>query len=219
MARPREFDEAAVLDVAIQRFWLSGYEATSVRELADEMGIAGASLYNAFGDKRTLYRSALNRYLEQTFRERIRRLESTVGPAEAIRAFFGEIIDRSVTDKRKRGCLLVNSTLENVHEDRDFHQIVNTFLSEVEGFFLRSVAAGQRAGTVTTSQAKEDLARMLLGELLGIRVFARIDPSRTVLEGMIRPVFALLFEFRDQGPKRRPALRGYTQDRKVPRSG
>src|SRR6201997_692427 len=52
MARPREFDEAAVLDAAIEKFWLCGYEATSVRDLAEEMDIAGASLYNAFGDKR-----------------------------------------------------------------------------------------------------------------------------------------------------------------------
>ena len=68
MARPREFDEAAVLDAAIQQFWLRGYEATSVRDLADEMGIAGASLYNAFGSKRMLFERSLNRYLDQTFR-------------------------------------------------------------------------------------------------------------------------------------------------------
>ena len=41
MARPREFDEAAVLDAAIEKFWQRGYEATSVRDLADEMNIAG----------------------------------------------------------------------------------------------------------------------------------------------------------------------------------
>src|SRR5579871_6171429 len=80
MARPREFDEAAVLDAAIERFWLRGYEATSVRDLADEMNIAGASLYNTFGDKRSLYERALNRYLDSTFRERIRRLEPSLPP-------------------------------------------------------------------------------------------------------------------------------------------
>jgi TetR/AcrR family transcriptional repressor of nem operon len=84
MARPREFDEAAVLDAAIDKFWQCGYEATSVRDLAEEMDIAGASLYNAFGDKRALYERAMNRYLEQTFRERIRRLEPSLPPKEAI---------------------------------------------------------------------------------------------------------------------------------------
>jgi TetR/AcrR family transcriptional repressor of nem operon len=193
MARPREFDEGAVLDAAMEQFWLRGYEATSIRDLADEMGIASASLYNSFGDKRTLYRSVLNRYLEQTFRERIRRLESTLPAHEAITAFFGEIVKRSVTDKRRKGCMLVNSTLEHVPDDRDFQQIVATFLSDVESFFLRSVASGQRDGTVTSSQTAEDLSRMLLGQLLGIRVLARIRPDRILLEGMLRPVFACLF--------------------------
>lgn len=201
MARPREFDEAEVLDAAIQQFWLHGYEATSVRDLAEEMGIAGASLYNAFGDKRALYRSSLNRYLEQTFRERIRRLECSLPSREAISAFFHEIVDRSLTDKKRRGCMLVNSTLENVPDDRDFQQIVANFLSDVESFFQRCVAAGQREGTIGTSHTSEDFARLLLGVLLGIRVLARVRPDRELLEGMMRPVFDLL----DAAPTRRGA--------------
>src|ERR1700709_2915625 len=43
MPRPREFDEAAVLDAAVLCFWNRGYEAPSVRELADSMGITGES--------------------------------------------------------------------------------------------------------------------------------------------------------------------------------
>ena len=62
MARPREFDERAVLDAAVQCFWARGYEATSVRDLAQGMGLTSASLYNAFGDKRSLYRRALDHY-------------------------------------------------------------------------------------------------------------------------------------------------------------
>ncbi len=120
MARPREFDEAAVLDAAIERFWQRGYEATSVRDLADEMNIAGASLYNAFGDKRSLYARALNRYLDQTFRERIRRIEPATSPREAISTFLQEIIKRSLTDKQRRGCMLVNSAIESAPFDPNF---------------------------------------------------------------------------------------------------
>jgi TetR/AcrR family transcriptional repressor of nem operon len=194
MARPREFDEAAVLDAAIDRFWLRGYEATSVRDLADEMNIAGASLYNAFGDKRGLYERALNRYLEQTFRERIRRIEPAMPPREAIGAFLQEIIKRSLTDKARRGCMLVNSAIESAPYDPDFLDIVATFIDEVEAFFFRCVSKGQRDGTITRAHSARDLSRSLLGILLGIRVLARVRPERALLEGLVRPVFGLLDE-------------------------
>ena len=192
MARPREFDEAAVLDAAIERFWQRGYEATSVRDLADEMNIAGASLYNAFGDKRSLYERALNRYLDQTFRERIRRLEPSLPPREAIVAFLQEIIKRSLTDKQRRGCMLVNSAIESAPHDSKFLEIVATFLDEVESFFFRCVSNGQRNGSITKAHSAEDLSKSLLGVLLGIRVLARVRPERKLLEGLVRPVFGLL---------------------------
>jgi TetR/AcrR family transcriptional repressor of nem operon len=192
MARPREFDEAAVLDAAIQQFWLRGYEATSVRDLADEMGIAGASLYNAFGNKRTLFERSLNRYLDQTFRKRIHRFEHSLPPRDAVVAFLQEIIKRTLNDRKRLGCLLVNSALEITPQDGEHRQIVATFLNEVESFFLRCVTSGQRDDTISKAQTAEDLARLLLGVLLGIRVLARARPDRKLLEGLARPVFALL---------------------------
>jgi TetR/AcrR family transcriptional repressor of nem operon len=192
MARPREFDEALVLDAAIARFWQRGYEATSVRDLADEMNIAGASLYNAFGDKRTLYERALNRYLDQTFRERIRRLEPSLPPREAIVAFLQEIIKRSLADKQRRGCMLVNSAIESAPHDDKFFDIVAVFLTEVEEFFLRCVSNGQRDGSITKAHSADDLSKSLLSVLLGIRVLARVRPERKLLEGLLRPIFGLL---------------------------
>src|SRR5271169_4514045 len=103
MARPREFDEVTVLEAAMNCFWAQGFESTSVRDLAEQMGITGASLYNAFGDKRSLYRQVLAHYLETSVRDRVSRLEQ-LPPFPAIRAFFDEIIQRSVTDEQRRGC-------------------------------------------------------------------------------------------------------------------
>src|SRR5215475_7801060 len=99
-------------------FWRDGYEATSVRDLAAQMGIAGPSLYNAFGDKRSLFQAVLRRYVERATRERIDRLEKSLPPKEAVRAFLGEIVERSI-DGDRRGCLLVNSALEIAPRDKD----------------------------------------------------------------------------------------------------
>jgi TetR/AcrR family transcriptional regulator, transcriptional repressor for nem operon len=192
VARPRAFDEAAVLDAAVLCFWTRGYEATSVRDLADEMGITGASLYNAFGDKKSLYRRALDYYVERSFADRVGRFEDQLPPREAIGAFFDEIIRRSLDDKQHKGCMLVNAALEVAPHDPEFRRIIANVLVQVEAFFQRCVIAGQRAGTISTLQSANDLARLLLSTLLGIRVLARVRPERQLLEGLVRPVFSLL---------------------------
>jgi TetR/AcrR family transcriptional regulator, transcriptional repressor for nem operon len=191
MARPREFDEETVLEAAMQCFWVNGYESTSVRDLAKQMGITGASLYNAFGDKRSLYRRALDYYLEQSVRDRIARLEG-LPPYAAISAFFNEIIERSVNDRQRRGCMLVNSALEMAPYDAEFRKIVSQETIFLESFFRRCLIAGQQDGTVTTARPADELAKLLLSVLLGIRVLARTRPQREVLEGAATGILGLL---------------------------
>lgn len=192
MARPREFDEAAALDAAIQCFWSRGYEATSVRDLADAMGIVGPSLYNTFGDKRTLYRQALERYVERGFCDRVRRFESQLAPRAAIGAFFDEIIEMSLADDQRKGCMIVNSALELAPHDAEFQAALAVVLRDMEAFFHRCVKAGQDAGAINASLPADDLARMLLGLLMGLRVLARSRPEPELLRGLVRPALTLL---------------------------
>ncbi len=191
MARPREFDEAAVLDAAMDCFWRDGYEATSVRDLAACMGITGPSLYNAFGDKRSLFCEVLRRYAERSTRERIARLGSTLPPKQAIGAFLGEIVEHSA-DSDRRGCLLVNTALELAPHDPELRAEIAARFGEIEAFFRDAVAAAQADGSVPSDRDPADLARMLLGVTLGLRVLARSNPQRELLEGVVRPALALL---------------------------
>lgn len=192
MARPREFDEMQALDAAMHFFWLHGYEATSMRALADNMAISGASLYNVFGDKHTLYRRALQHYIASSFIDRVDRLEGQLPPLMAITAFFDEVVEHSLADSPAKGCMLVNSAMELAPKDADFRQIVTSVLGQIEAFFLRCIQAGQRDGSITRQTAAADLARMLLGLHLGLRVLARCRPEPDLLRGMLRPAFALL---------------------------
>ena len=192
MARPREFDEAAVLDAATDCFWRDGYEATSVRDLAARMGIAGTSLYNAFGDKRSLFRDVLQRYAEGSMRARIARLEARLPPKEAVRAFLTGIVERSLADPERRGCLLVNAALEVAPHDPELGAAIAARLGEIEAFFRRAVTAAQDEGAVPPDRDAADLARLLLGVVLGVRVLARAMPQRELLEGVMRPALALL---------------------------
>jgi TetR/AcrR family transcriptional repressor of nem operon len=156
------------------------------------MGITGASLYNAFGDKHALFRRALDRYIETGLSDRLERIEGHLPPREAISAFFDDIVERSLGDPQRKGCLLVNAALEVAPHDPELQRVVSKFFTKVEEFFHRCVIAGQKSGTITLVQPSQDLARLLLGTLLGIRVMARARPERALLEGLVKPAFALL---------------------------
>jgi len=192
MARPRAFDETAALEAAIGCFWRRGYEATSVRDLAESMGLSAPSLYNAYGDKHALFVQALEHYLDRSMRERIERLEKSLPPKQAIREFIGAIIDHSVNDRERRGCFLVNSALEVAPHDKKLGGLIADRLAELEAFFRRSIRRAQAEGTVPRKPVANDLARLLLGVVLGIRVLARVRPERASLESLARPVLALL---------------------------
>jgi TetR/AcrR family transcriptional repressor of nem operon len=199
MARPREFDEEAVLNAAVQCFWSRGYEATSVRDLIEKTGITAASLYNAFGDKHSLYQKALDHYVEGSIAERIRRCEGLT-PREAISAFFTEILTRSLGDRDHKGCMLVNAALDVASHDPDFQTIVAGVLIRIEAFFLGCVQAGQANGSITRSLPAETLAQHLLAVLMGVRVLARVRPEPALLEGTVAAALTLLDRTDNQGP-------------------
>jgi TetR/AcrR family transcriptional regulator, transcriptional repressor for nem operon len=192
MGRLKAFDVNDVLDRAVDCFWQHGYEATSVRDLADRMGIGGASLYNAYGDKRALFVTALARYAERSMRERIARLEKSGRPTEAIRAFLAEIIDRSLADPDRKGCLLVNSALDVAPHDAEIGRVIAGCFGELRAFFRRNLEAARAAHQVPRQTDLDELAGHLLGVVLGVRVLARTGANRAQLDAVARPALRLL---------------------------
>ena len=191
MARPRGFDEEKVLDAACAAFWSRGYEATSTRDLVQATGLNPPSLYNAFGDKRELFHRALDHYLDKSLRERINRLEHAGTPSQVLLAYFREVLERSLSDPHHRGCFLVNSALEANEDAPRLRDAIARELELLRDFFLRQIEAGQAAGAIARLPATI-LAEHLVTAQLGLRIMARINPTREALEAALRPALVLL---------------------------
>ena len=76
--------------------------------------------------------------------------------------------------------------------DGELAGVVGARFGELEAFFGRCVIAAQRDGTLSRKHDAGDLARLFLGVVLGIRVLARANPERGLIEGVARPALALL---------------------------
>src|SRR5260370_21216038 len=66
MARPKEFDQEKALWKAIRLFSQQGCAATSTDDLMRVMDIGRQSMYDTFGDKRTLFLKALELYVTES---------------------------------------------------------------------------------------------------------------------------------------------------------
>jgi TetR/AcrR family transcriptional repressor of nem operon len=200
VGRPRSFDEEKALEAAAECFWSRGFEATSVRDLTCNMGIAGPSLYNAYGGKRGLFAAALDHYCNRTMRERIARLEASASGVAAIEAFFQDVIEKSLKDSGRKGCFLVNAALEVAPHDPSLAEAIFGYFEEIRSFFRRHIEEAQAKGETPSSIDPGLYATHLLSVLMGIRVLARCCPDGSFLAAAARPPLESL---RISEPKRK----------------
>jgi TetR/AcrR family transcriptional repressor of nem operon len=109
--RPREFDEAQVLDALMELFWTKGYEAASLTDMVEASGLNKSSLYNAFGSKDEIYDLALGRYLDT----RMGMLDQIITGDQGLDDlldFFEFVRLEASSESGRRGCLAVNSSTE-----------------------------------------------------------------------------------------------------------
>jgi TetR/AcrR family transcriptional repressor of nem operon len=191
MGRPREFEREIVLDRAMKVFWSKGYEATSIQHLVDRMGIQRGSLYDTFGDKRSLFFAAIERYDRLVTSKLLATLEEGSGKA-AIRRFFELKVDVSVEPGRPRGCLVTNSAAELASRDRGTNARVGAALKKIEAGFHRAVVRAQKAGEIDRSRNARALARYLTSSAQGLSVMAKAFPDRAVLRDIVKVVLATL---------------------------
>jgi AcrR family transcriptional regulator len=110
IGRPRAFDTDKALDRALKVFWRKGYEGTTLLDLTEAMGINRPSLYSAFGNKESLFRKAIERYIEGPACHVVESLKEPTARAVVERLLRGTI--DLITDSRNpRGCFIVQSAL------------------------------------------------------------------------------------------------------------
>lgn len=200
MARPRTFDRDAVLDRAMTAFWSKGYEATSIEDLVEKMGIQRGSLYSAFGDKRGLFFAALERYQHVVARELLETLEAPGSGLEAIRRFFRLRVAGALDRRRPPGCLMTNSAVELSRRDRGAAARVGGSLAKMEAAFRRALERARAAGEISEGRDLRALARFLTSSAQGLSVMAKAVPERALLEDVVSVVLSAL---EGDGPARR----------------
>ena len=181
----KQFDIEETLDKAVHLFWDHGYEATSMQDLVDAMGINRGSIYATYGGKRELFLMALRAYDERMRKQALLRLEEKLPPREAIRAMLN-FFAQSVSDGHPgRACLLTNTALELASHDDEIREIVAKSQRGVEAFFSKMIKKGKQTGDIAAHVQPARAAKGLLATAIGIVVLTRSRPEPSLLQSIV----------------------------------
>jgi TetR/AcrR family transcriptional repressor of nem operon len=192
MPRTKEFDPDQVLEKAMQIFWMKGYEATTVQDLVDAMGINRFSIYSTFGNKRQLFLKALDHYCDQVISGAFEILEKYEEGAGAIRKFFMAILEFNRSKHGSHGCFVVNSTVELAPHDDTTANRIKEHLDRLESAFSKALTYEFKNRPHEDKKNIQDISRFLSGALLGLGVMAKGAPGWEVLESYVGITLSVL---------------------------
>ena len=160
-------------------FWERGYEAASLAELLERMGIARKSLYDTFGCKRTLFLRALDLYdrrMLEALRDRLR------APGSPLANVLG-VLDQWEAGQScpsARGCMLGTNMAHVTPEDQDLMGVLERHASGLVEVLAEALEAARDAGELRDGVEPLDLARLLVAAAQGSALMGRISQDRTL---------------------------------------
>ena len=170
MARPRQFDEIQVIEKVMKVFWDKGYEATTMQDLVVASGLLKGSLYGAFGDKQTLYLSALKHYDRTRIQAGIDMLNGEGSARQKISRLFDNVIEATKRGHFAGGCLLCNASLEKAVTDKQVKSEIKTTIRRLKLAIMDALKA--QAENEDQDQAAS-LAAFIISAYFGTRVLAK----------------------------------------------
>ncbi|WP_429933020.1 TetR/AcrR family transcriptional regulator [Agrobacterium vitis] len=175
------------MDLALQVFWLKGFEATSVADLVAAMGINSPSIYAAYGSKEALFLEALQHYRAHYAQGMLDALERGVDAVSGLSAMFETAINLFTRPDWPQGCLVVLAEAGNGPSSTVARETLSSLRrqrsEEIAARLLRDVDEGRLRSDVPV----DTLADMYAALLQGIAVGARDGVPRSRLSALYKP--------------------------------
>jgi TetR/AcrR family transcriptional regulator, copper-responsive repressor len=179
--RPRGFNRDKALDCALRLFWDKGFEATSVSDLTKAMQITPPALYSAYGDKKSLFLEAVERYEESVGCFAQKALVEAATAKEAIEQLLRGAVKAFANPAAPKGCLVVLGAINCAAESSDIYLKLAERRRNAEKAVRTRIAAGRLAGELADDADVDALSGMVTATLFGLALKAKDGASRVQL--------------------------------------
>lgn len=196
--RPRSFDRTKALDHALLAFWRDGFEATSMSDLVEAMGINSPSIYAAFGSKEALFAEAVEHYRTAYSDELLRALNGAPDAESGLAAMFDKAIALFTRPDMPGGCFVVNSVASNAPTGAGAAKVLNELRRERSQQIAERIGRDVTGGRLRSDTPVEDLSDFYATVLQGLAQTARDGVEIVRLRTVVDQSMILLSRWRTE---------------------
>lgn len=181
--RPRRYERDSALNDAMSAFWERGYSGTSLDMLGTAMGMNRPSLYAAFGDKRALYLSVLERYAAGG----LAAMHNALASGHSLRAALMNVYEASLNlyfaneGGSAQGCFLIGTAATEAQANEDVRHRLRAALMGFDTEFEARILQAQTEGEISSTLNPNLLAQIASSILHSLAVRSRAGDSKESL--------------------------------------
>tara|TARA_B100001989_G_scaffold251926_1_gene232396 strand:+ start:3254 stop:3883 length:630 start_codon:yes stop_codon:yes gene_type:complete len=190
--RPCSYNREELVEQVMGLFWDQGFASLSLNEIAQKTGLTRASLYNAFGNKETLFLEAYKYYLEQSPYKRLGDYKDgdLVGPL--LYSVANDICSHFANDEKKRGCLTINVLSELPDPNCTLGQKITDAYNEKQKIFEHLIISAIKNGELPKNTNPEITANTIMVFMSGFGIFAKNISDEQTLKDIYHNFLASL---------------------------
>jgi len=164
-------------------FWEKGYEAASLQDLTEAMGINPPSLYAAFGDKEGLFVEAVKRYYTKV--QGSCPFEGEPTARGAVEKLLTELATHFTSPNTPRGCLTTMAMTTTATTSERVQRILSEEQAKARAGLRARIQRGIDEGELPADTDAATLANLYGAFIAGMSLQAKTGASRKALVAMI----------------------------------
>jgi TetR/AcrR family transcriptional regulator, transcriptional repressor for nem operon len=179
-----------IVDAALERFHVQGFNGCSVQDITEAAGAPKGSFYNHFKTKELLALEALDRYLQDSRTAML--FEGDKSPLQRVRAHFEFLAARAKGWGFGRGCMINNLGTDMADSHPAMREALAEALLEWDNALATVLRQAQATGEVSKEKDVDLLARSLINLWEGATIRGKIVKSRAAFDDFFAVAFDML---------------------------
>lgn len=159
-------------------FWRQGYKGTTVKELADHLGVSASVIYNKYS-KEMLFMDSINFYVETCSDPFLSQLRKSVSGVSGLEEFFNGLITALETKMFPRSCLMVNTVVEMRSENSEISKLYEKYFDSLITSYGIVIDKAIALGEIKHAERRDEYAEFLLGVIFGVSMIFKTSGAES----------------------------------------